>query len=284
MHNRMFQAILHAPMTFFDTNPSGRIINRFSKDQATLDNDTTVTITNFYTHVLSLGAVLVTIIIVSPLFIIVVIPIAIMYWITQGYYRNTSRECRRLESISRSPLFSFFTACISGAPTIRACSMQPHMDATLARLADFSAKHTYIRFILNRHLGVRLETMGNVLVLASSLFGILSRAYLNSSYIAFSITNSLAISTILTFFIRLLVDAETNLTSCERIMTYCDLPQETSGTVVPEDWPSNGEIEFGNYSVKYRDDLPFVLHDLNVDIQGKQKIGVVGRTGSGKVY
>jgi ABC-type multidrug transport system fused ATPase/permease subunit len=309
LHHNMLSRILLARMTFFDSNPIGRILNRFTHDQFTIDYKLMFTISWLYSESLNCIGVLLIISYVTPWFMIIIIPLAIVYFIIQAFYRNTSREMRRLESISRSPLFSHVGACIKGTSTIRAYACQPLIHAQNEIRSDYFCRHFIHRWLINRWLGVRIELLGAIIVLACAVFSLLGRFTIDPALIGLSVSFSLQITIGFLMIVRLVVDAESELTSCERIIHYGqEIPIEPPvvpdpslvteyysnnqpvndeilqhAIIPPSEWPQFGSITFQNVSVSYRPgvDRP-VLNNIQLIIQPGEKIGIVGRTGAGK--
>jgi ABC-type multidrug transport system fused ATPase/permease subunit len=311
LHANMLDRILRARMSFFDSNPIGRILNRFTSDQFTIDYRLMYTIGWLFNEVLNCIGVVIVISYVTPWFMILIIPLMIVYYIIQMFYRATSREVRRLESISRSPLFSHVAASIRGISTIRAYACDPLLHAENKLRNDYFIRHYILRWTINRWLGIRIELIGAVIVLASSLFAVLGRFTLDPALVGLSISFSLQITIGFLMIVRLVVDAESNLTSCERIIHYgTEIPIEPpvvpdpslvqefyteSGKqpkdaellkhaiLPPSDWPQFGSIEFENVTVSYRPgiDRP-VLNKVNLSVKEGEKIGIIGRTGAGK--
>lgn len=156
LHGSMLNNILRAPIQFFDQNPVGRILNRFTQDLETLDN-MVLSASDLISNVLNIFFTLTLISIVNPLFLLVVIPIGLAFYIIQEYYRTTSREIRRLESISKSPVMSHFNSCLEGVNTIKASLVHSNIYHDNFTKIDFSAKHTFSRYLLNRWLGIRIQ-------------------------------------------------------------------------------------------------------------------------------
>ncbi|KAL0486679.1 ABC transporter C family [Acrasis kona] len=312
LHKKMLDRILHARMTFFDSNPVGRILNRFTQDLSTIDNNITQIVTKLYMEVLScIGAVII-ISYVSPWFIVIIIPLLISFGVMQNIYRRTSREVRRLESVSRSPIFSYIAESVRGVSTIRAYSCQK-LFLTQSRLRDeYFCKHYSMRLLINRWIGIRIGFISSLVVFSSSCLAVFARSSLDPAMIALSVTFAMNITNVFLYIIKLLVMGESNMTSCERIIHYgekiaiepvvvkfpsdvqkyysdCDTQPESEELLnsaacnVSEDWPENGVIDFESVCASYRPGLDDpVLKSITLNIKSGEKIGIVGRTGAGK--
>ncbi|KAI7899459.1 multi drug resistance-associated protein MRP [Cokeromyces recurvatus] len=289
LHNSMLNTVLRTPMSFFDTTPLGRILNRFSKDEHTIDE---VLPRNFNMYVRVLAQVLATVLIITfstPFFLILVIPLAFVYMGVQKYYLATSRELKRLDSVGKSPIYSHFQETIQGVSTIRAYEQQRVFIYQNQHKLDTNQRTYFPSISCNRWLAVRLEFLGSVIIFGSSLFAVFgvlygSKSYIDPGLVGLSVSYALSVTQALNWVIRSYCDIETNIVSVERVKEYIDLPREryeATRTVDPM-WPTKGHIEFNGYSTRYREGLDFCLRELSFTIAPKEKIGIVGRTGAGK--
>ncbi|ORX44614.1 multi drug resistance-associated protein MRP [Hesseltinella vesiculosa] len=290
LHQEMLQSVVHSPMSFFDTTPTGRILNRFSKDQHSIDEILPRMVSNMIRMVPSvLGSVLI-IAYSSPLFLVLVLPLFYFYRSIQQQFLAVSRELKRLDSIGRSPVFSHFQESISGVATIRSYGQQDRFIHQNEHHLDRNQKAYYPLHACNRWLSMRLEFLGSIVILAASLLpviGILTGSVsLDAGLVAVAVTYALTITSSLTWTIRIYCEIENNIVSVERAREYIALPSEKyQGTVSldPQDpWPQQGTIAFEGYGTQYRPGLPMCLDDVSFTVQSGMKIGIVGRTGSGK--
>ncbi|OAQ27712.1 P-loop containing nucleoside triphosphate hydrolase protein [Linnemannia elongata AG-77] len=282
MHNQAFNHVVHAPLSFYDTTPIGRILNRFSKDVDVLDSNLWGTLNDiFITLLIILGSVALTIF-YFPYLALVILPMAGFYYGLSLYYRSTSREVRRLDSTLRSKLYSYFSETLTGMGTLRAYD-RIHL-ATLRnqqRLDDSNRAH-YLFQVGIRWVAFRTLTVGSLLIFMVSLYVVGSRNTINAA----------TAGLVLSYLTRTASDMnwlESNMNSVERLVHYIkNLPQEPPTKTHPDlrsrlrYWPSQGALEFRNVSMRYRPELPYVLRDVSFSVQAGQKIGVVGRTGAGK--
>ncbi|EFC39720.1 predicted protein [Naegleria gruberi] len=290
LHNKMLEGVLRAPILFFDQNPVGRILNRFTQDINATDNEMLFTIPVAINIILNILLTIILISTITPLFLVVIVPIGLVFYLIQIYYRVSSREIRRLESIARSPSLSHFSSCLQGINTIKALLVHEQIFHDCNRKIDFATKHSHFRFAINRWLGIRIQVLAQIVVFFTALFAIIARhttTYIAPSLLALSITYSLQLTDNFTFLIRYFVDLESSMTSVERIVHYCnnidsEAPTEQEDDPSPEEWPSEGRIEATNFSVRYRSDLDPVLKSINFTIDPGTKVGIVGRSGSGK--
>uniref|UniRef100_A0A3B3TV55 ABC-type glutathione-S-conjugate transporter n=1 Tax=Poecilia latipinna TaxID=48699 RepID=A0A3B3TV55_9TELE len=288
LHSRLLNNVLRVPMVFFDTTPLGRILNRFAKDIFTIDEIIPHLFSSWIIHLLGIVGTIVFLCLSTPLFIIVIIPLAVIYFFVQRFYIPTSRQLRRLESVARSPIYSHFGETMSGLSVIRAYNHQErfmkHNEVTI----DENLKTIYSRIIvclLNRWLAVRLQFLGNLVVFFAAVFAVISRNSIDSSLVGLSISYALNVTLTLSFVVNITSQLETNIVAVERVSEYAELENEAPWVTQDrpsEKWPEAGRLQFVDYKVRYRPELDLVLKGISCDISGTEKIGIVGRTGAGK--
>uniref|UniRef100_A0A672K2V6 ABC-type glutathione-S-conjugate transporter n=1 Tax=Sinocyclocheilus grahami TaxID=75366 RepID=A0A672K2V6_SINGR len=285
LHTNLLSNILKAPMVFFDTTPSGRIVNRFAKDIFTVDEMIPMSFRSWIFSILGVLGTLFVICLATPIFIAVVVPMAVVYYFVQRFYVPTSRQLRRLDSVSRSPIYSHFGETISGLSVIRAYGHQQRFLKQNEDTIDQNLKSVYPWFVSNRWLAMRLECLGNLVVFFAALFAVISRDSLNSGLVGLSISYALSMTQILNWLVRMTSELETNIVAVERVREYAEIKNEApwiTSNRPPDDWPTAGNIRFDNYKVRYRPELELILHGITCDIASTEKIGIVGRTGAGK--
>uniref|UniRef100_A0A671YF42 ATP-binding cassette, sub-family C (CFTR/MRP), member 2 n=1 Tax=Sparus aurata TaxID=8175 RepID=A0A671YF42_SPAAU len=285
LHSRLLRNILRVPMVFFDTTPIGRVVNRFAKDIFTVDEAIPQSFRSWILCLLGVLGTLFVICLATPFFTILIVPLAVVYYFVQRFYVATSRQLRRLDSVSRSPIYSHFSETVSGLSVIRAYGHQDrflkHNEITI----DGNLKSVYPWIVSNRWLAIRLEFLGNLVVFFSALFAVISRDSLDSGLVGLSISYALNVTQTLNWLVRMTSELETNIVAVERVSEYSELENEAkwvTDTRPPEDWPTKGKLRFENYKVRYRPGLDLVLHGITCDIGSTEKIGIVGRTGAGK--
>ncbi|KAF2474108.1 multidrug resistance-associated protein 1 [Lindgomyces ingoldianus] len=289
LHERMAFAIFRSPMSFFETTPAGRILNRFSSDIYRVDEVLARTFNMLFVNSARAAFTLVVISASTPIFIALIIPLGALYLYIQRYYLRTSRELKRLDSISRSPIYAHFQESLSGMSTIRAYSQQKRFELENEWRVDANLRAYFPSINANRWLAVRLEFIGSVIILASAGFAIISVANhsgLSAGMVGLAMSYALQITQSLNWIVRQTVEVETNIVSVERVLEYAALPSEAPDIISknrpPISWPSQGAVSFNNYSTRYRPGLDLVLKNINLKIKAHEKIGVVGRTGAGK--
>lgn len=286
LHAALLDNKIRSPQSFFDTTPSGRILNRFSKDIYVIDEVLAPTILMLFNSFFSSISILVVIIATTPIFTVVALPLAVLYGFVQRFYVATSRQLKRLESISRSPIFSHFSETVTGTSVIRAYGRMQDFKVLSDTKVDNNQKSCYPYIASNRWLGVNVEFLGNCVVLFAALFAVIGKNSLNPGLVGLSVSYALQVTLALNWMIRMISDLESNIIAVERVKEYSktetEAPWVIEGNRAPEGWPTHGEVEFRNYSVRYRPGLELVLKNLTLRMQGGEKVGIVGRTGAGK--
>ncbi|NXE36191.1 MRP1 protein, partial [Ptilorrhoa leucosticta] len=285
LHHQLLDNVLHLPLQWFETNPAGQIISRFTKDLFIVDVCFHFYLRTWLNCTLDVIGTILVITSASPLFIVVVIPLGYFYFTIQRYYIASSRQIRRLAGASQSPVISHFSETLAGRSTIRAFGHQERFirknnDVVYENLVCF-----YNNLISNRWLSVRLEFLGNLMVFFAALFVALSGNAVSSSTVGLSISYALNVIQILNVWVRRACEIETNAVSIERICEYATVDKEEPWILSkrpPVGWPDRGIIEFVNYKAQYRKDLGLALNGVSFQTQSKEKVGIVGRTGAGK--
>ena len=286
LHEKLLHQILRSPMSFFETTPTGRIVNRFSKDLDSLDLWLAEIFLYFILCCFQTISSFVVIIFATPIFAVVVIPTVIVYILVQKFYVTTQRQVKRLESATRSPVYSHFSETLNGASTIRAFGIEDRFITNSDDKIDANLRCSWTMMVLNRWLAVVLSFIGNSIVMFAGLFAVLSRESLNPGLTGLAITYAMSISQFLNWFVQLSTQLETEIVCVERVLEYSNNKTEAEwnveSTKPPVDWPTSGVVEFQGLSTRYREGLDLVLNDINVRIEACEKIGIVGRTGAGK--
>eukprot|EP00833_Pecoramyces_ruminatium_P000081 jgi/Orpsp1_1/1174113/evm.model.c7180000048971.1 len=270
IHKDAIATIISAPISFFDTTPLGRIINRFSKDQDSVDNVLTETIQSFISSFAVTISSLIIIIYTTPMFIIPLIPLLIIYYIMQEYYRSTSREIKRLDSLSRSPLYANFNETMNGISTIRAYHEQKRFIEINGLFLDNNNRPCIIQINAQRWLSLRLEIIGSLLVFFAAASGMLLKATISPALLGLSLSYALNVTGYLNWVVREFSETEINMNAVERLSHYTnDIEIENQkGIDAPKDWPQTGKIEIKNLTMRYAQHLPPVLNNISLNIQG----------------
>ncbi|KAL8091101.1 ABC transporter C family member 12-like isoform X1 [Apium graveolens] len=291
LHDSMLYSVLRAPMVFFHTNPIGRMINRFAKDLGDIDREVATYGNMFLSQVCQLLSTFVLIGIVSTISLWAIMPLLLLFYAAYIYYQSTAREVKRLDSITRSPVYAQFGEALNGLSTIRAYKAYERMANINGKSVDNNVRFTLVNKSSNRWLSIRLQTLGGLIVWMTATFAVMQNGRAENQ-VAFAsamgllLTYSLNITSLLSNVLSLASTAENSLNSVERVGTYIDLPSEALTVIEtnrpPPGWPSHGSIIFEDVVFRYRPELPPVLHGLSFTISPGEKVGIVGRTGAGK--
>uniref|UniRef100_A0A8C3ACM5 ATP-binding cassette, sub-family C (CFTR/MRP), member 3 n=1 Tax=Cyclopterus lumpus TaxID=8103 RepID=A0A8C3ACM5_CYCLU len=286
LHFNLLTNKFHTPQSFFDTTPLGRIINRFSKDIYIIDEALPSTVLMFLATFFASLSNMIVIVSSTPIFAVVIAPLAFVYIFVQRFYVATSRQLKRLESVSRSPIYSHFSETVTGSSVIRAYGRHSAFVVMSDMKVDENQKSYYPGIVSNRWLGVRIEFIGNCIVLFAALFAVTGKDNLNPGLVGLSVSYALQVTMSLNWMVRMTSDLESNIVAVERVKEYSETkteaPWEVEDKKPPPEWPTEGNVEFHDYSVRYREGLDLVLKNLTLSVKGGEKIGIVGRTGAGK--
>ncbi|KAL7559536.1 hypothetical protein ACA910_011927 [Epithemia clementina (nom. ined.)] len=292
LFERMLTVVVHAPMSFYDTTPVGRLVNRFSQDIYTTDEQLLTTIGTYLLTLFDVFGTLVVISGVTPVFAFCLVPMIMYYVKEQRYFTITYRELKRLDSVYRSPIHALLGETVDGVSTIRAFGAENSLLRRLTKLLDMQQHAYYLTCTAQSWLAVRLETIGTLIITFACLSAIFEH-WRSGSDVAFAglaglaISYSLQVTQSLNWSARMASDMDANMVAVERIDEYTRLENEAARRT-PLDaelkghWPSQGTIVFKGAQLRYRPGLPLVLKGLDITIPGGSKVGVVGRTGAGK--
>mmetsp|Transcript_9299 Transcript_9299/g.18968 ORF Transcript_9299/g.18968 Transcript_9299/m.18968 type:complete len:1308 (-) Transcript_9299:270-4193(-) len=286
LHDTMLNRITHATQAFFDVNPTGRILNRFARDVDLMDYLLPLTAADFLQAAfIAIGALLF-IAVIFPWFLVAVMPIALSFYYFERIYASSARELKRLEGITRSPIYSQFSETCSGLETIRAFRLQDKMSQSFMNKVDRNHQSYYLTISASRWLGVRLDFLSTVVVVSTSIIVLALNGTLNPGLAGVALTQSLLLTGIFQWAVRQAAETENYFTSVERVLSQiCGTTQEEepdNPQDVPENWPEQGQVEFRDVSMRYRPELPLVLREMSFETLPAEKIGIVGRTGAGK--
>lgn len=283
----MLRSIFWAPMSFFDTTPTGRILARASSDQSRLDLDIPQSFAGAIRNLTELLAILLVTASITPQMLFASIPCSIAVIFLQRYYLKTSRELTRVVAISEAPILNHFSESVAGASIIRAFGKDSEFMETHMKLVNLKNRPAFFNAGASHWFMLRLETLAATVFSTSALLLVLLPSSIISPALAgLSLAYGLTLNDSLCFWAWWSSQLENKIISVERIRQYTNLPQEAPSIIPenrpPSDWPHEGTVELQQLKVSYRKNTPLVLDGLNCKIQGGEKIGVVGRTGSGK--
>uniref|UniRef100_A0AAR2KL59 ABC-type glutathione-S-conjugate transporter n=1 Tax=Pygocentrus nattereri TaxID=42514 RepID=A0AAR2KL59_PYGNA len=288
LHLDLLNNVLHSPMSFFESTPSGNLLNRFSKEIDAIDCMIPDGFKMMLGYVFKLLEVCIIVLMATPFAGLVILPLMLFYTFIQVriFYVATSCQLRRLESVSRSPIYTHFNETVQGASVIRAFGEQPRFILQANSRVDHNQTSYFPRFVATRWLAVNLEFLGNLLVLAAAILSVMGRATLSPGIVGLAMSHSLQVTGILSWIVRAWTDVENNIVSVERVKEYADTPKEAPWTLenrsLPSAWPQTGTIEFQEYGLQYRKGLDWALKEITLSVREREKVGIVGRTGAGK--
>ncbi|MCJ1480372.1 hypothetical protein MMC06_000527 [Schaereria dolodes] len=286
IHTRLLETVTRAQFKFFDTTPLGQIMNRFSKDLQAIDQDVSPVALGLFNCLFSVITIVILISAITPSFLIAGIFLTAIYFSIGLFYINSSRDLKRLESVQRSPLYQQFGETLSGITTIRAYGVERQfVRENQTRVNTLNRPFIYL-WSTNRWLALRIDFAGSLVSFFAGVFVILSKGRIDAGAAGLSLTYAVTFNENILWVVRLYAANEQNMNSVERVKEYLDVEQEAPA-IVPEkrpsgDWPSRGEIQFIDYTTRYRSDLEPVLKGLAFKIMPSEKVGIVGRTGAGK--
>ncbi|CAA0823920.1 ABC transporter C family member 5, partial [Striga hermonthica] len=284
---KMLRSIFRAPMSFFDSTPAGRILNRVSVDQSVVDLDIPFRLGGFASTTIQLLGIIGVMTQVTWQILLLVIPMAIACLWMQKYYMASSRELVRIVSIQKSPIINLFAESISGAATIRGFGQEKRFMKRNLHLLDSFARPFFCSLAAIEWLCLRMELLSTfVFAFCMVLLVSFPRGAIDPSMAGLAVTYGLNMNARLSRWILSFCKLENKIISIERIHQYCQIPSEAPAVIddsrPPSSWPEIGTIELIDLKVRYKESLPVVLHGVSCKFPGGEKIGIVGRTGSGK--
>lgn len=285
LHNKMFESILKAPVLFFDRNPIGRILNRFSKDIGHMDDLLPLTFLDFIQTFLLVISVIAVAIAVIPWIAIPMIPLAIVFFFLRRYFLETSRDVKRLESTTRSPVFSHLSSSLQGLWTIRAYKAEERCQELFDAHQDLHSEAWFLFLTTSRWFAVRLDAICAVFVIVVTFGSLILAQSLSAGQVGLALSYALTLMGMFQWSVRQSAEVENMMISVERVIEYTNLEKEAPWEYQkrpPPGWPHEGVIIFDNVNFSYSLDGPVVLKHLTALIKSTEKVGIVGRTGAGK--
>ncbi|KAH7318162.1 multidrug resistance-associated protein [Stachybotrys elegans] len=286
LHDRLISSVTRAKFRFFDVTPLGQLMNRFSKDLEAVDQEVAPTAIGVMSCGLSLIVTVVLISCITPRFLIAAVFIFALFYIIAIFYLRASRDLKRLESVQRSPLFQQFGETLAGMTTIRAYGDERRFIRDNLTKVNTQGRPFIYLWACNRWLAFRADALGNLVAFFAGVFIILQLRSIDPGAAGISLSYAMGFTENVLWLVRQYAINEQNMNSMERVKEYLDVEQEAEAIVEknrpPANWPEQGTVEFVNYTTRYRADLEPVLRNITLKINGKEKVGIVGRTGAGK--
>ncbi|KAG2218561.1 hypothetical protein INT45_006322 [Circinella minor] len=280
---QLLDRIIHAPLRFFDTTPCGRILNRFGADMSVIDMQMARTAGILIECLTGMVASSIIISVITPNFILVALLTAIIYLIVGLLYLRSSRELKRLNSVNRSPIYTHFTETLAGVTTIRAFGQQYQFLSAMYEKLDTYITPYYLLWMVNRWLLIRMDTAGALMSFGAGILILQNIDSIDAGMAGISLIYARTFLVHVYWMIRQYTQVEINMNSVERIQEYLELDQEPRNQPKPpKNWPTTAKLQIRDLYIRYAPDLDPVLHGISFDVHDKEKIGIVGRTGSGK--
>ncbi|KAL4237303.1 Multidrug resistance-associated protein 7 [Mactra antiquata] len=287
LHRKLLLNILKAPISFFDVTPIGRIVNRFSSDVFSVDDSLPFIMNIFLAQVYGILGTIVVTCYGLPWFAVLILPLGVLYYKIQNYYRHTSREIKRISSVTLSPIYAHFSETITGMGTIRAMREQDRFQKENLDKLDTNQRAQFCAQAVASWLSFRLQMLGVAMVTGIAFIAVLEHHFqtVNPGLVGLAISYALAVTNLLSGVVNSFAETEKQMVSVERVQQYIeDVPNERAeGSLLPPPyWPIQGSIVFRHVKLKYRSNLADALDKVSFEVEPAEKIGIVGRTGSGK--
>ncbi|KAF9051842.1 multidrug resistance-associated ABC transporter [Panaeolus papilionaceus] len=285
LYERLLEAVLFANIRFHDTVSRGRLLNRFGKDFEGIDSSLSDNFGRSIIYGLSAVTTIITISVVGGLpFILAAAVMGYLYWNVAKIYGQTSRDMRRLDSVTRSPLYSIYGETIAGVTIVRAFGASSKFLRDMLRCVDTNSNPYYWMWGVNRWLSIRFNLLSAGVVGATG-FACLITPSISASTAGFALAFASTITNDLLFLVRRFVGLEQSMVALERVKEYTEVKREPAEFIEPRpaaSWPAEGAVQCEDLVIRYAPELPDVLHHLNFEINPGEKVGILGRTGSGK--
>ncbi|KAJ1419431.1 P-loop containing nucleoside triphosphate hydrolase protein [Ochromonadaceae sp. CCMP2298] len=289
LHEGLLKVTLFAPVAFFDVTPTGRVLNRFSSDLQKIDEEIAQSMSQGLNSLANvLGAVGAVAGATKGTFLVLVPPVAFFYRSVQKYFTGTNTAVSRLEAISRSPIYADFSQALSGMTTIRAYADSERFINGLEDGVDSNSVANMTQQAASQWLAIRLDLIGASISFFIAVLAVAVPGFIPPGSLGLALSYSFQLTSYLKFLVRMVATIESQMNAVERVKYYMDnIEEEGSDKVslpdgdIPEDWPSKGVVTAVGLQMRYRDG-PLVLKGVDFNVKGGEKVGLAGRTGSGK--
>ncbi|KAM5328261.1 ATP-binding cassette sub-family C member 6 isoform 4-T4 [Glossophaga mutica] len=286
LFQRLLWDVARSPIGFFEQTPVGNLLNRFSKETDIVDVDIPDKLRSLLIYTFGLLEVSLVVTVATPLAIMAILPLLLLYTGFQSLYVATSCQLKRLESARHSFVCSHVAETFQGGAVVRAFQAQGSFMAQNNAHVNETQRVSFPRLVADRWLAANLELLGNGLVFAAAVCAVLSKAHLSAGLVGFSVSAALQVTQMLQWAVRSWTDLESSIVSVERMEDYARTPKEAPWTLptcpAQPPWPHGGQIEFRDLGLRHRPELPLAVRGVSFKVHAGEKVGIVGRTGAGK--
>ncbi|KAF9914919.1 hypothetical protein BX616_007298 [Lobosporangium transversale] len=286
LFDRLLTRVLRLPMSFFDVTPMGRIVNRFSSDIDAIDTQLPEEWNDLFAFMSIIGGTLFVIAYSTPIFLVAIPPLMMVYFGIQYYFIKSSSSLKRLNSVSKSPLYQHFSESLTGVSTIRVMrGLQERFIHQNEQREDVIVNRYYAYNLNNRWLQIRLESLGAITVYIAATLAVMNADKLDPSLVGLALSYALNMIGFINYLVRTVNEIQNILVSVERVDEYSQKPTEApveTDVHLPPNWPAEGRVVFKDYSARYREGLDLVVKDVSFTVEPRESVGIVGRTGAGK--
>ncbi|PKA59029.1 ABC transporter C family member 8 [Apostasia shenzhenica] len=283
----LMESVFKAPMSFFDSTPVGRILTRVSSDLSILDFDIPYSLVFCLAGSVEVLSIIIIMATVTWQVLVVAIPVLIIIRYLQNYYLSSARELVRINGTTKAPIMNYAAESYLGVVTIRAFRSVDRFFSTNLKLIDTDAALFFHTIAAMEWVLIRVELLQNITIITSTLFLVLvPQGTISPGFSGLCLSYALTLSAAQVFLTRFYSYMENHIISVERIKQFMHIPPEPpaviNGSRPPPSWPHEGRIDLQNLKIRYRPAAPFVLKGITCSMAAGNRIGVVGRTGSGK--
>ncbi|EDW56607.1 probable multidrug resistance-associated protein lethal(2)03659 [Drosophila sechellia] len=287
LHDQLYHGIIRAWMYFFNANPSGRVLNRFSSDIQNVDVNLPQAMMDSLQFLVDVVAVLVIVAIANYWLLIPAAIMVILLYFCRALYIGASRSLKRIESLTRSPIYSHTNQTFHGHSTIRSMDAMPQLEQTFHGHQNTNSSALFLYVSANRAFSFWTDLICVVYILAVTFSFLVINQSFYSGDVGLAITQSMTLVIMCQWGMRQTAEMENNMTSVERVLEYAQTPSEPplespKSVNLSAEWPQAGHLRFQDLRMRYSPGDEDILRGLNFESHPMEKIGIVGRTGAGK--
>nr|XP_047906947.1 cystic fibrosis transmembrane conductance regulator [Anser cygnoides] len=301
LHQKMVHAVLHAPMSAFNSLKAGGILNRFSKDTAILDDLLPLTVFDLIQLILIVIGAITVVSILQPYIFLASVPVIATFVVLRAYFIHTSQQLKQLESEARSPIFTHLVTSLKGLWTLRAFGRQPYFETLFHKALNLHTANWFLYLSTLRWFQMRIEMIFVVFFSAVAFISIITTGD-GPGRVGIILTLAMNIMGTLQWAVNSSIDVDSLMRSVSRIFKFIDMPTEEMKNIKPQknnqfsdaliienrhakdgkNWPSGGQMTVTDLTARYVEGGAAVLENISFSISSGQTVGLLGRTGSGK--